>query len=79
MSVRMDDYRVSSPYEGIYKYCAPEGYHWMCHNDDFGKVIWGGYDLGNYPYRLAKYEKNEEMVDTNFTNINDTDTDNGES
>ena len=42
-------------------------------------LSWGGFDLGNYPYRLVKYEKNEEMVDTNFTNINDTDTDNGES
>lgn len=77
MKVNMDDYRASSPYEGIYKYCAPEGYHWMCHNDDFGKVIWGGYDLGNYPYRLVKYEKNEEMDNTNITNINNTDTDNG--
>ena len=77
MKVNMDDYRVSSPYEGIYKYCAPEGYHWMCHNDDFGKVIWGGYDLGNYPYRLVKHEKNEEMDNTNITNINNTDTDNG--
>lgn len=77
MKVNMDDYRVSSPYEGIYKYCAPSGYHWMCHNDDFGSVIWGGYDLGNYPYRLVKHEKNEEMDNTNITNINNTDKDNG--
>ena len=79
MNVRMDDYRQPSAYEGIYKYVAPNGYHWMCKGDDFGTVIWGGFDLGNYPYRLVKYEKNEEMVDTNFTNINDTDTDNGKS
>lgn len=70
MKVNMDDYRESSPYEGIYKYCAPLGYHWMCHNDDFGKVIWGGYDLGNYPYRLVKYENYEENMDNTDINNN---------
>lgn len=75
MKVNMDDYRASSPYEGIYKYCAPEGYHWMCHNDDFGKVIWGGYDLGNYPYRLVKHENYEENMDN--TNINNNDNNDG--
>ena len=77
MKVNMDDYRASSPYEGIYKYCAPMGYHWMCHNDDFGKVIWGGYDLGNYPYRLVKIDNYEENMDNNTdinNNINDTST-----
>ena len=71
--IKMDDYRTPSPYESIYKYCAPKGYHWFCHNDDFGSVIWGGYDLGNYPYRLVKIEKDEENMDntTNSNNIND--------
>ena len=76
MKVNMDDYRQPSAYEGIYKYIAPEGYHWMCKGDDFGTVIWGGFDLGNYPYRLAKLNNYEENMDnTNFNNnINDTST-----
>ena len=49
----------------------------MCHNDDFGSVIWGGYDLGNYPYRLVKYDNYEENMDNTNINNNNTNTDNG--
>ena len=74
MKVNMDEYRQPSAYQGIYKYIAPNGYHWMCKGDDFGTVIWGGFDLGNYPYRLAKIENYEENMDNTNINNNNTDT-----
>ena len=77
MKVNMDDYRQPSAYQGIYKYIAPEGYHWMCKGDDFGKTIWGGYDLSAYHYRLVKIDNNEENMDNTNINNNYTNTDNG--
>ena len=75
MKVNMDDYRQPSAYEGIYKYIAPDGYKWMCKGDDFGKIIWGGYDLSAYNYILAKIENYEENMDN--TNINNNNTNDG--
>ena len=48
----------------------------MCKGDDFGKIIWGGYDLSAYNYRLVKYENYEENMDNTDinNNINDTST-----
>ena len=46
-------YRTFSQYDGLFQYVAPTGYHWVCGNDDFGKVVWGKYDLSN-KYELVK-------------------------
>lgn len=62
-------YRRETQYEGVYKYEAPEGYHWQCMSDNFGKVIWGGINLYN-PYVLAKDDNYEKMDNDNSTSIN---------
>ena len=62
-------YRRETQYEGVYKYEAPEGYHWQCMSDNFGKVIWGGVNLYN-PYVLAKDDNYEKMDNDNSTSIN---------
>lgn len=67
--MNFEKYRQETPYEGVYKYVAPEGYHWQCMSDDFGKVIWGGLNLYN-PYVLVKDNNYEEMDNTNITDIN---------
>lgn len=64
-------YRQATQYEGVYKYVAPEGYHWQCFSDNFGTVIWGGIDLMN-PYVLVKDEDYEEMADNNSITNNIT-------
>lgn len=51
-------YRVPTQYEGVYKYIAPEGYHFQSFNTNFGRVIWGGYILDN-PYMMVKDEETE--------------------
>lgn len=65
--MNFEKYRQETPYEGVYKYVAPEGYHWQCMSDDFGKVIWGGINLYN-PYVLVKDNNYEEMDNNNITN-----------
>ena len=69
----IEKYRQSTPYEGVYKYVAPDGFHWECLGDFYGKVIWGGFTLPEYPYVLCKDKKDEENMDntTNNNNIND--------
>lgn len=62
-------YRRETQYEGVYKYEAPEGYHWQCMSDNFGKVIWGGINLYN-PYVLTKDDNYEKMDNDNSTSIN---------
>lgn len=62
-------YRKETQYEGVYKYEAPEGYHWQCMSDNFGKVIWGGINLYN-PYVLTKDDNYEKMDNDNSTSIN---------
>ena len=73
--MNFEKYRQETPYEGVYKYVAPEGYHWQCMSDDFGKVIWGGINLYN-PYVLIK-DKDYEMDNNNFTNTNNSDNNDG--
>lgn len=72
----IEKYRENTQYEGVYKYVAPEGYHWECLGDFYGKIVWGGFTLPEYPYVLRKDKKDEEMDDnTNINNnINDTST-----
>lgn len=72
--MNFEKYRQETPYEGVYKYVAPEGYHWQCMSDNFGKVIWGGINLYN-PYVLQK-DKDYEEMDNNNT-INDINTNDG--
>ena len=48
-------YRQPTAYNGLYKYVAPEGYHWVCGKDDFGRIVYGGYILEN-TYSLVKEE-----------------------
>ena len=69
MMIDFAKYREDTPYEGVYRYKAPEGYHWQCMNDNFGKVIWGGINLYN-PYVLRKDEDYEEMDNNNTINNN---------
>ena len=71
--MNFEKYRQETTYEGVYKYVAPEGYHWQCMSDDFGKVIWGGINLYN-PYVLIKDKDYEEMDNNNtINNINTND------
>ena len=42
-----------TPYDGIYKHIAPEGYVFMCGSNCFGSVVWGWYQLYNN-YELVK-------------------------
>lgn len=69
----IEKYRQSTPYEGVYKYISPDGFHWECLGDFYGKVIWGGFTLPEYPYVLVKDKKDEKDMDniTNNNNIND--------
>ena len=55
--MNFEQYRQETPYEGVYKYVAPQGKHWMCLGDNYGKVIWGGKHLEN-PYTLENDEDN---------------------
>ena len=43
--------RENTPYEGIYKYIAPDGFKFWVGDDCFGNVIWGKEILDN-PYIL---------------------------
>lgn len=54
-----EQYRQSTPYEGVYKYVAPEGTHWESFGVNYGKIIWGGVDLMN-PYVIVE-DKNEDI------------------
>ena len=70
--MKFEKYRKPTQYEGVFKYEAPEGYHWQCMNDNFGKVIWGGINLYN-PYVLRKDEDYEKMDNNNtISNNNDS-------
>lgn len=52
----MNDVRIEpTPYEGIYKHIAPNGYEFWCCNDCFGNIIWDWYELSNH-YYLKKVE-----------------------
>ena len=51
--INFEEYRQNTQYEGVYKYIAPEGYHWQCENTNYGNVIWGGCSLYNN-YALVK-------------------------
>lgn len=52
----MNDVRIEpTPYEGIYRHIAPNGYVFWCGNDCFGSVIWDWYELSNH-YVLKKTE-----------------------
>jgi len=59
-----EQYRQSTPYEGVYKYEAPEGTHWESFGVNYGKIIWGGVDLMN-PYILVE-DKNEDIGKKNI-------------
>lgn len=73
MMIDFAKYRKETQYEGVYKYEAPEGYHWQCFSDNFGKVVWGGINLYN-PYVLVKDENYEEMDNNDsITNANNSD------
>lgn len=48
-----EEYRQPTPYDGIFKYVAPEGMHWKCCGTNYGKIIWGGKCLSN-PYIIVK-------------------------
>lgn len=67
--IKFEKYRKPTQYEGVFKYEAPEGYHWQCMNDNFGKIVWGGINLYN-PYVLRKDDENEEMDSNNTINNN---------
>lgn len=70
--IKFEKYRKPTQYEGVYKYEAPEGYHWQCMNDNFGKIVWGGINLYN-PYVLCKDEDYEKMDNNNtISNNNDS-------
>ena len=58
----MLQYRQDTQYEGVYKYVAPEGYHWDSLGTNYGKVVWGGKDLMN-PYMLVKDKDYENNTD----------------
>lgn len=51
-------YREETPYEGVYKYTAPQGYHFESFGTNYGNVIWGGKALDN-PYVIVE-DKEEE-------------------
>ena len=53
MIIDFGKYRQPTNYQDLFKYVSPEGYHWVCGKDDFGRVIWGGWKLENN-YDLAK-------------------------
>lgn len=59
-----EQYRQSTPYEGVYKYVAPEGTHWESFGTNYGKIIWGGVDLMN-PYVIVE-DKNEDIGKKNI-------------
>lgn len=53
MNFNMIKYRENTQYDNVFKYVAPDGYHWESFGTNYGKVIWGGKDLSN-PYLLVK-------------------------
>ena len=75
--IQGNNYIKTKLYNNTYKYTAEKGYHFESFGVNYGNVVFGGEDLANM--YVIKPNNYEEMVDTNFTNINDTDTDNGES
>lgn len=73
----IEKYRQNTPYEGVYKYVAPDNYHWECLGDFYGKIVWGGFTLPDYPYVLVKDNNYDENMGNNTdinNNINDTST-----
>lgn len=71
----IEKYRHSTPYEGVYKYVAPDNHHWECLGDFYGKIVWGGFTLPDYPYVLVKDKNNEENMDNTNINNNNNNTD----
>ena len=46
-------YRQPTTYESLFRYIAPDGYHWFVGDTDYGSIIYGENILQN-PYDLRK-------------------------
>lgn len=56
--MNFEQYRKPTQYEGVYKYEAPNGYHWESCGTNYGKIIWGGLNLYN-PYAIVKDDETD--------------------
>ncbi len=70
--IQGNNYIKTKLFNNTYKYTAEKGYHFESFGVNYGNVVFGGENLENM--YVIKPNNYEEMVDTNFTNINDTDT-----
>lgn len=54
-----EKYRKPTQYEGVYTYEAPEGKHWESFGTNYGKIIWGEFELMN-PYVIVDDNNEKE-------------------